>query len=33
MELKNVKEKAGCLERVARQRVEEVNLKLNSMLE
>ena len=33
MGLKNVKEKAGCLERVARKRVEEVNLKLNSMLE
>jgi len=33
MGLKNVKERAGCLDRVARQQVEEVNLKLNSTLE
>jgi hypothetical protein len=33
MGIKNAKERGGCLERVARQRVEEVNSKLNSMLE
>ena len=33
MGLKNLKERAACIERVARQRVVELNLKLNSMLE